>query len=81
MEHFLIALPTALAGTTIHGSTRGACCVCAVEVWVAPSSLAILAAQPERRLICIECVRGHPGIVLPTTVAQRAEIAAHRGRN
>ena len=80
-EHFLLTLPVARAGTILHGSTRGTCCICAQAVWIAPSSRAILTAQPERRVICLKCAKARPGVILPPTPAQRAEIAADRGRN
>ena len=80
-EHFILALPIALAGTTVYGSTIVACCVCAAEVWLAPTSRAILAQRPDRRVICVECAKTRPGIILPPTPAQNAEIAAHRARN
>ncbi len=81
IKHFVLAMPTALARTTVYGSTITACCLCAAEVWLAPTSRAILTQQPDRRVICIECAKTRPGIILQPTPAQNAEIAAHRARN
>lgn len=57
---YIFCSPTATHAPNIAGCIRGRCGICSEEVWVAPSSLRMMARNPKLQLMCMDCM---PGIV------------------
>jgi len=63
------------------GSEQDACSECEQAVWVAPSSLSLMAENSELRLVCVQCAttlleaEPEPGELMPPTREQMIELA------
>lgn len=50
---YIACVPTAHMGEPIRGSVRGVCCVCGAEVWISPTSQALMTRAVP---VCLSCV-------------------------
>jgi len=51
----IIAAPTVFGASGVVGSVRGRCAECGIEVWLAPSSQALIAKRPGTLVLCMTC--------------------------
>lgn len=68
----------------VPGSARATCQICSLAIWIAPSSLGIIAAAViPVTLLCLHCLKRSqlPLTIAPLTDEQRAEILVWYSRN